>query len=219
MASGKFAVYPAPGERFGCWEVITSAPSKRSASGQLKAYVVCRCVCGTTKPVQLANLVSGHSPSCGCQTRKRVGQMNLRHGKRHSPVYWVWSTMKSRCQSPTSASFHNYGGRGIRVCERWQVFDNFLADMGEPAPGATIERIDNDGNYEPGNCRWATRKEQGANTQQTVRIMLPDALRVSLTMACDLVGLERHAVTKYARLHGVSHQQAFDHLRASVVSS
>lgn len=96
----------------------------------------------------------------------------------HSRTYICWLNMKARCLKPTNRDFHNYGGRGIAICQRWRdSFSNFLADMGELPDGLTIERIDNDGNYEPGNCRWATYLEQGANTRKAKNIS-SDGLRM-----------------------------------------
>ena len=91
----------------------------------------------------------------------------MRHGHtrngKESSEYISWAHMKTRCQNPNNDRYHRYGGRGIKVCERWQSFENFLADMGVRPPGLTLERMDNDSNYEPGNCKWATQKEQANN--------------------------------------------------------
>jgi hypothetical protein len=88
-----------------------------------------------------------------------------KHGWADTPTYWSWSGMLSRCRDPRNASFKSYGARGITVCERWRDFENFLADMGPRPDGKTLDRISNAGNYEPGNCRWATNAEQNANRQ------------------------------------------------------
>jgi|SRR5712671_3057393 len=133
----------------------------------------CICACGKTKVVRASNLRSGASLSCGCvRAEKATTQLraqNVTHDASNSREYRTWSQMRQRCGNPSSHAWKWYGGRGITVCERWQKFENFLADMGERPPGLTLDRIDYNGNYEPGNCRWATWAVQGANRRPPTR--------------------------------------------------
>lgn len=112
----------------------------------------CLCICGNTVIVNGGHLRSGTIKSCGCLQRLPF---------RHTLTYSSWNSMKSRCLNPKFPKYKNYGGRGIKICERWMKFDNFLEDMGERPEDKTLDRYpNNDGNYEPGNCRWATSAEQ-----------------------------------------------------------
>lgn len=97
------------------------------------------------------------------EQRSSLSSKMTRHGLTGSPTYNTWASMKQRCLNPNSPKYRLYGGRGITICDRWLKFENFLADMGERPPGLTLDRIDNDGDYEPGNCRWATSTQQIAN--------------------------------------------------------
>jgi hypothetical protein len=118
-----------------------------------------------------------------------------------SREYSIWRAMKGRCLNPTATGFENYGGRGITVCDRWrESFKNFLADMGRCQEGMTLDRIDNDGHYRPGNCRWATRSEQGLNTRQSRRLDGPrrrwtlDGERISMAQIADYLAIGRRTL-------------------------
>ena len=154
------------GQRFGRLLVIgySHVTKERSAAWE------CKCECGQIIVVRVQHLRSGHTQSCGCYNRERVRKALFKHGNAvrsqpKTPEYNSWYGMKSRCYEKNAKGYKNWGGRGISVCDRWRnSFPNFLADMGrKPSPDLSIDRIDNDGNYEPGNCRWATRSQQQRN--------------------------------------------------------
>ncbi len=121
------------------------------------------CRCGKEFIAQVQHVKGGFSQSCGCWHRELI----TKHGRSGRDVTYVsWNNMKNRCKHPSSPSYQYYGGRGITYCRRWEKFENFLKDMGDRPVGKTLGRINNDGNYEPGNCRWETPKEQAQNRRK-----------------------------------------------------
>lgn len=169
------------GQKFGHWLALKEGPPKTYPTGRTHRTMVCQCDCGAEGIVELGDLRSGHSKSCGCYRREVASRLITKrctkHGharrRRPSATYRIWRDMANRCSNPNHSKYPNYGGRGITVCDRWQGkqgYENFLADMGERPKGLSLDRIDNNGNYEPGNCRWATLMEQGNNKRNNVII-------------------------------------------------
>lgn len=149
---------------------------------------LCRCDCGVEKEVGQEYLLRSPCPSCGCEDRRRKSERATTHGaaagQDFSLSYWTWRGMKSRCYVQSDSMFRYYGGRGITICPRWLTFTSFIADMGErPSRAHTIERIDTDGNYEPGNCRWATRTEQMRNMRRNVYVETPEGRMLAADLA------------------------------------
>lgn len=154
-------------------------------------YLNCLCSCGREKLVKSSNLANGNTQSCGCLQRERSSQSSKTHGMSHTPLHNVWMGMIQRCTDKNSPSYKNYGGRGIKVCARWQDFIKFQEDMGADwKKGLTLERIDNDGDYKPLNCRWATRAEQARNKRNNVKLKGETAAE-----ACRRLGMNHGAVS------------------------
>lgn len=169
---------------------------RRSADGRL--MYECSCSCGALVVVVGKRLWSGDAKSCGCI---HAEGLNRRHGYSHTPLHDCWIGMRKRCRNPKSNSYKNYGARGIRVCERWERFENFLQDMGPSfREGLALDRINNDGNYEPGNCRWATLSQNARNKRNTKIITIHGVRKPLASFA------EEHGINRYTLLSRVTNE-------------
>ncbi len=178
------------GQKIGRLTVIELS-TNRTITG--RSIWICHCECGNTVEVAGASLTSARVNSCGCLNTEnciKLGLQNKTHGASHTAEYNTRNRMLGRCTNPNDPAYCNYGGRGISVCDRWlNSFENFLEDMGyRPTADHSIDRIDNNGNYEPGNCRWATRIEQNNNRRDNVFYNYK-GIDYSLAQLADLSGI------------------------------
>lgn len=147
--------------------VIDRVPNIRKHSPRY----LCFCECGKVLEIDGRHLISGATKSCGCKNRETLKKIATTHGKTKTTEYAIWRGMRYRCLSESCKEYKHYGGRGIAVCEAWaNSFEAFLKDMGPRPKGASIERLNNDGNYEPSNCKWADKAEQSRNKRSNVFI-------------------------------------------------
>lgn len=172
------------GQRFNKLTVIKYAGKKGNGKKKL-CHWLCKCDCGNRVVVARNHLANGHTKSCGCYKLKRTSESHTIHGKHGTSEYIVWCNIKNRCYNKKNKSYPRYGKRGIIVCGHWlHSFESFYNDMGnKPSPRHTIERIDNNGNYEPSNCKWVTIKEQ-CNNRHNNRYITIDNETKTLAQWC-----------------------------------
>jgi len=184
------------GTQFGRLTVV----SEQQHSG--RRHWICKCECGSIKTIVATSVRKGLTKSCGCLWRESI----TRHGKVNTPEHSVWRQMRSRCSNPNHPEACNYLLRGIRVCERWNDFQNFLADMGpRPSERHSLDRINNDLGYSPNNCRWATDVQQLNNTRRN-HYLCYQGKRITVAQLEREIGLSygklRHAIWRSERRNG-----------------
>lgn len=169
------------GRKFGRLQPISLAYVRVTPNGSRKHYWLCQCDCGEEVVVWAGGLPNGQTRSCGCLRREMIAAKNYKHGLAKTPEYEAWCEMKKRCSLITTNGYANYGGRGIKVCDLWQSsFEAFLADVGvKPSNMHSLDRIDTNGDYEPGNCRWSTKEEQSNNQRKNVHLTLNGTTRTA----------------------------------------
>jgi hypothetical protein len=166
--------------------LVLERSSKTSSRG---VVWLCRCDCGTLRHVATGCLTTGNTKSCGCAQRESAHKLKYKHGRSATAEYKSWLSMLHRCYRIDDKKFYLYGGRGITVCERWQDFLNFAEDMGPRPAKCSLDRIDSNGNYEPGNCRWADIFTQNRNKRTNVRVVYAGK-EMALSEAARAAGLK-----------------------------
>lgn len=182
------------GDKFGRLEAVAREKPEKN-----KSLWRVRCSCGVEKVVRANALLTGNTKSCGCLAAEAKTVTARTHGRAGTRAYRIWARMKARTTNPNSTDYAYYMGRGISVCERWLTFENFLADMGDPGPEQTLERVDRDGNYCPENCMWVDRKTQARNTRRNRPVLIDGALYPSVAEAAEATGINYKSIMTAAR--------------------
>lgn len=194
------------GRVFGLLTVIEPAKTKRNTNAYL-----CECKCGNRKIVCASKLNRGHTRSCGCLVSSKLAARNTTHGMADSKIHYIWRNIKARCNNPNHISYPFYGGKGIKMCKEWEDdFSLFYKELGErPTPKHTVDRIDTNKGYEPGNVRWATYTEQANNRRSNVMV-LADGVEMTLANAC-----RKYSVPYEPIRRRLGRGQSFDEAKAS----
>lgn len=179
------------GRKFGKLTVYAFYKVSVSPCGSKNSMWSCECECGNKVNVLANSLKSGNTTSCGCNQIA----IRTKHGKVNTGTYTSWTNMKSRCLHKSTKLYKNYGGRGIKVCDRWLDFNNFLSDMGERPNGKSLDRIDVNKDYDPSNCRWASVFEQANNTTRNHNITF-NGISKTLTQWANELDISTAALTK-----------------------
>lgn len=190
-------------QRFG--KLIALSCIGRAGSAYHKQWS-CICDCGKPVNVYAHNLRRGITSSCGCLQQERTSNANAKHRLCATKEYKTWQGLRGRCNNKNSLDYPDYGGRGIKVCERWDDFNNFLSDMGNAPKGFSIDRIDVNGNYEPSNCRWADAKTQARNKTNS-RFISVDGIVKTMAEWAEISGTSRNNIHKRI-MRGWSNEQA-----------
>lgn len=179
------------GQRFGELVVVERATNGKGRSTRW----LCSCDCGNETVVYAANLTRGMTKSCGCTRAEKVAQKLSTHRETKTRLYQIWYNMITRCYNPNSSHYEHYGARGVTVCDNWRKYENFRdwALSSGYQDDLTIERIEVNGNYEPSNCKWATRKQQ-ANNKRTSRYIEFNGQRRTVAEWADSMGMDKRAL-------------------------
>lgn len=178
-------------------------------------FWVCRCDCGTEKVFAIYDVYSGHTKSCGCMTSKMKSNAQKKrlnyHGLTETKEYRIWCHMRDRCGRKENPKYKYYGGRGIKVCDRWKKrFINFLADMGKCPNGMSLDRIFVNNDYMPSNCRWASHMTQGSNKRNCKKVIL-GGTEITRVEAERILGIGYGSINNRKNLYGETLQEATDH--------
>lgn len=195
--------------------VVDRRVQEGPASHGRRVRWLCRCDCGESTIATGHELNSGDTTSCGCLQRETTGDRHRSHGLSKSPTYRSWQAAKERCHNPVNHKYSAYGARGIAMCADWRdSFEAFLADMGERPAGMTLDRIDNERGYEPGNCRWATPAEQAFNCRKTHAIQWRGRT-VGVRDIAEAEGVPHNSLRKLI-YRGIPPEEAVAHVRSAM---